>query len=202
MSENYTYDTTFSDNILVVGQMGCGKTSFVQGLSKNKMLGDDLLNADWASKINLTKAREDESKKCFEYTKVEFQYPNDTNELNLNIETFKKDCFNQDNEEKNNDFDCNIFEENKKFDRLIVMDNVSGLADKSNDFSSFLTFSRKFGYICLHIFYIIYLTKSIWQVILSQTKIFNIFLSSIQVGNILKIVTKTQSTKSRLEASG
>ena len=46
MSENYTYDTTFSDNILVVGQMGCGKTSFVQGLSKNKMLGDDLLNAD------------------------------------------------------------------------------------------------------------------------------------------------------------
>lgn len=28
---------------------------------------------------------------------------------NLNIDTFKKDCFNEDNEEKNNDFDCNIF---------------------------------------------------------------------------------------------
>ena len=109
MSENFTYGTTFSDNILVVGQMGCGKTSFVKSLSKSKIFGDGLLNADWASKINLTKAREAESKKCFEYTKVEFHYPNDTNELNLNIDTFKKDCFNEDNEEKNNDFDCNIF---------------------------------------------------------------------------------------------
>ena len=84
---------------------------------------------------------------------------------------------------------CITFGENKKFDKLIVMDNVSGLADKSNDFSNFLTVSRKFGYICLYIFHIIYPAKSIWQMILSQTKIFNIFPSSIQLGNILKILT-------------
>ena len=70
-----------------------------------------------------------------------------------------------------------------------LMDDVSGLADKSNGFTNFLTVSRKFGYICLHIFHIIYLTKSIWQMILSQTKIFNIFPSTIQLGNIPKILT-------------
>ena len=77
----------------------------------------------------------------------------------------------------------------KKIDKLIVMDNVSVLADKSNDFSNFLTPSRKFGYICLYIFHIIYTTKFIWQMILSQTKIFNIFPPSIQLGNMLKILT-------------
>ena len=52
--------------------------------------------------------------------------------------------------------------EKKKIDQLIVMDGVSGLADKSNDFSKFLTVSRKFGYMCLYIFYTIYLSKSNW----------------------------------------
>ena len=77
----------------------------------------------------------------------------------------------------------------KKIDKLIVMDDVPALADKSNDFSNFLTVSRNFGYICLYIFHITYLSKSIWQMILSWTKIFNIFLSSIELGNILKILT-------------
>ena len=109
-----------------------------------------------------------EIRQCFSYTKVEFYYPNDVEELNLIIETFQKETYDED--EKTND-SCNIFGENKKLDKLIVMDNVSGLADKSNDFANFLTVSRKFGYICLYIFDIIYPTKPIWQMILSQTKI-------------------------------
>ena len=72
---------------------------------------------------------------------------------------------------------------------LIVIDDVSDVADKSNNFSNFLTVSRKFGYICVYIFHIIYPKKFIWQMILSQTKIFNIFPSAIQLGNILKILT-------------
>ena len=39
MTENYQYDAKFTDNILVVGQTGCGKTIFVQNLAKNKMFG-------------------------------------------------------------------------------------------------------------------------------------------------------------------
>ena len=62
--------------------------------------------------------------------KVRFHYPKDTNELDLIIETFKKESFEQINEETNNNFECSIFRENKKFVRLIVMDDVSGLADK------------------------------------------------------------------------
>ena len=115
-------------------------------------------------------------RQCFTHTSVDFHYLNDVEELSLLIETFQKET--QDKDEKADsdskiDGDgCNIFEENKKFDKLIVMDDVSGLADKSNDFADFLTVSRKFGFICLYIFHIIYPTKSIWQTILSQTKIF------------------------------
>ena len=39
--------------------------------------------------------------------------------------------------------------ENLKINKLIVMDDVSGLADRSNKFSDFLTVSRKYGFSCL-----------------------------------------------------
>ena len=60
------------------------------------MFGNGLLSAEWVSKINITKARKDKIKKCFEYTKAEINYLNDTDELDLIIETFKKDSFDQD----------------------------------------------------------------------------------------------------------
>ena len=68
------------------------------------------------------------------------------------------------------------------------MDEVSGLADKSSDFASFFTVFRKFGYNWIYLFHIIYPEKSIWQMIISQTKIFNIFPGSIQLSNVLKII--------------
>ena len=188
MSKNFRNDGTFSNNILVLRQTGRRKTSFAQSLRKNKIFGSDLLSADWVPKINLLNNREDEIRQCFSYTKVEFHYPNNVEDLNLIIETFQKETYDED--EKTNG-SCNIFGENKKFDKLIVMDNVSGLAGKSNDFANLLTVSRKFGYICLYIFHIIYPTKSIWQMILPQTSFFNIFPSTIQLGNILKVLTSS-----------
>ena len=88
MSENVQYDATFADNVLVLGQTGCGKTTFVQSLDKNKIFGSNLLSDDWVSKINLTKNRDDEIRQCFTYTNVDFHYPNDVEDLNLLIETF------------------------------------------------------------------------------------------------------------------
>ena len=146
MSENFQYDGTFFDNILVVGQTGCRKTSFVQSLSKNKIFGDVLISADWVSKIKLTKSRENKFRECFSYTNVEFHFPDDSPDFNLLIETFQKVTLEDDNQEtkeNNDDNNCNISGE-KKFDKLIFMDNISGLADKSNDFSNFLTVIRKF----------------------------------------------------------
>ena len=86
----------------------------------------------------MTKNREDEIRQCFSYTKEEFHYPNDAEELNLIIETFQKGTYDKD--EKSND-NCNIFGENEKFGKFIVMDNVSGPTDMSNDFANFLTVS-------------------------------------------------------------
>ena len=67
MSEHFRYGATFSDNILVVGQAGCEKASFLQSLGKSNIFADGLLIIDWVSKIDLTKAREDEIKKCVEF---------------------------------------------------------------------------------------------------------------------------------------
>ena len=80
------------------------------------------------------------------------------------------------------------FGEKAKRDRLIVMDDVSGLADKSKKFASFLTVARKFNYTCVYIFHIIYPEKSIWRTIFSQTNIFNIFPASVLLASVRKIL--------------
>ena len=90
-------------------------------------------------------------------------------DLSSHIKTFQRDVINNDDQGTKND--SNIFGENKIFYKLIVMNNVSGLEDKSNNFSNFLTPCRKLGYICLYIFHVIYPTKFTWQIILSQTKL-------------------------------
>ena len=46
----YFYDAKFEGNILNVGQTGYGKTTFVQNLAKNKMLGS-IKEVYWLSKI-------------------------------------------------------------------------------------------------------------------------------------------------------
>ena len=51
-----------------------------------------------------------------------------------------------------------------------------------------MTVARKFGLSCDYIFHSIYPTRRNWQIILSQTKIFNIFLGSVQT-SIMKILS-------------
>lgn len=51
----YSYDGKCQGNILVVGRTGCGKTTFIQKLGKNKIFGDEITNAFWVSKNILTK---------------------------------------------------------------------------------------------------------------------------------------------------
>ena len=64
-------------------------------------------------------------------------------------------------------------------DRLIVMDDVSGVAVISKKFTNFLTVSRNFGYHCIRVFQVISSSTQIWQKIISQINIFNIFLASV-----------------------
>ena len=64
-------------------------------------------------------------------------------------------------------------------DKLIVMDDVSGLADRSDKFANFLTVSRKYGLTCVYIFHTIYPSRQNWQMINSLTQIFNFFFQGL-----------------------
>ena len=110
---------------------------------------------------------------CFS-NKTEIHIAKEPDELDSLIETLKlrtRDIV-DDNDDVNS-----LFDKNKKMDRLIVMDGVSGVVDISRKCATFLTVSRKFGYNCVYVFHIL-ATSQILQKIISQT-IFNIFPSSI-----------------------
>ena len=77
-----------------------------------------------------------------------------------------------------NDDVNSLFGKNKKIDCLIVMDDVSGIADISRKVAIFLTVLRKFGYHCGYVFHVI-ATSQIWQKIISETNILNVFPSIV-----------------------
>ena len=68
------------------------------------------------------------------------------------------------------------------------MDDVSGVADTSKKFANFLIVSRKFGYNCVYVFHVIVPTSQIWQKIISQTNVLNIFLASVTHNIVAKII--------------
>ena len=68
------------------------------------------------------------------------------------------------------------------------MDDVSGVADVFKKFANFLTVSRKFGYNCVYVFHVIVPASQIWQKIVSQTNIFNIFPASVPHNAVAKII--------------
>ena len=74
-------------------------------------------------------------------------------------------------------------------DKVIVMEDVSRLADKSDVFSNFLTVSRKYGLSCVYIFHTIYTNRQNWDMIMSQTHIFNFFPGSVHNGTILRTIS-------------
>ena len=127
------YDGQFYGNILVVGRTGCGKTTFLEKLGLNNFFGN-IIKTEWISGIYIEKKREAEIQSYFSNdTKVHVAKEQD--ELDSFIETF--------------------FGENKKLDRLIIMDDVSGVAEVSKKFANVLTVSRKFGYNCVYVFHVI-----------------------------------------------
>ena len=75
------------------------------------------------------------------------------------------------------------------------MDDVSGLADESKSFASFLTVAGKQRYRCVYIFHTIFPEKAIWRSILSQTNIFNIFPATVPLPSVRKILETACSRK-------
>ena len=68
------------------------------------------------------------------------------------------------------------------------MDDVSSVADVSKKFANFLTVSRKFSYNCVYVFHVIVPASQVWQKIISQTNVFNIFPTSVPHNTLAKII--------------
>ena len=166
----------------MVGRTGCGKAIFIQQLGKNKLFGTEIRDVFWVSNIILSSERENAIRENFKDQDVYFNYPTDSDEFNYLIGNFTQ--------EKSDYVDNNDSEigENLRVNKLIVMDDVSGLADKSEDFSNFLTISRKYGFSCVYVFHTIYPGRQSWEIIMSQTHIFNFFPGSVHSSRILKIL--------------
>ena len=182
--EKSVYDSKFTGNILILGRTECGKTTFVQNLAINNFFGE-LKSVKWLSGIKLSEGREAEIESNFKCD-VKFDYPNDKDELNDRIEEYKFES--ESNNDDDNNKNVNTFGENKKRNKLIVFDDVSGLADDSKKFASFLTVARKYNYSCVYVFHTIYADKANWKAILSQTNIFNIFPASVPINSVKKIL--------------
>ena len=151
------YDGQFYGNILVVGRTGCGKTTFLEKLGLNNFFGN-IIKTEWISGIDIDKKREAEIQSYFS-NETEVHVAKEQGELDSLIETFKIRS-QEDITDSNNVI--NSFGESKKLDRLIIMDDVSGVADVSKKIAKFLTVSRKFGYNCVYVFHVIVPTSQIW----------------------------------------
>ena len=150
------YNGQFYGNILVVSRTNCGKTTFIEKLGLNNFFGD-IIKAEWISGIDIDKQREAEIQSYFK-NETEVHIAQEQDKLDSLTETFKQRSHENSSLNVNNSFG-----ENKKLDRLIIMDDVSGVANVSKNFVNFLTVSRKFGYNCVYAFHVIVPSRQIWQ---------------------------------------
>ena len=176
------------------------KNKHLQKLAVNKFFGD-LVKAEWVSYVKLDKQGEAELQSCFD-SQLDFYYPRNRDRFDELLEYFKtkSSSVEPDDTHSDQDFSTDIvnygenYGEKSQRNRLIVMDDVSGLSDLSVKFASFLTFfkffsvARKFRYHCLYIFHTIHPEKSIWKTILSQTNLLNIFPASVPISTVKKVL--------------
>ena len=94
------------------------------------MFGEEILEVFWVSKINLSEEREKSIRVSFKDQNVYFHYPSDLEDFNFLISDFtqKKSSYTDEN---------NVLGENLIVNKLIVMDDVSGLADNLKIFQIF-----------------------------------------------------------------
>ena len=122
------YDGQFYGNILVVGRTGCGKTTFLENFGLNNFFGK-IVKTEWISGIDIDKKRDAKIQSYFS-KETEVHVAKEQDELDSLIETFKLTS-----REETTEDNVNIsFGENKKLNRLIIMNDVSGVADIPKNF--------------------------------------------------------------------
>ena len=113
----------------------------------------DIVKAEWVSSIELIPTREAEIQSSFSCD-IEFHYPQTLEHFDDLIEDFKLKAI-----EDTDSINETKYGGDKKIQHLIVMDDVSGLADRSNTFANFLTVTRKFVIIVSTYFILLYRKK-------------------------------------------
>ena len=87
-------------------------------------------------KLLLSSERDDFIRDSFVDQEVHFSYLHDLGDFNYLVENVTQD---------KSDYVDSELGENLLVNKLIIMDDVSGLADKSQEFSNFLTVSGTYG---------------------------------------------------------
>ena len=128
----------------------------MQKLSINNFFGD-IVKAEWVLSIELTPTRQAKIQSSFSCD-VELHYPRTLERFDDLIEDFQLKTI-----EDTDSINETEYGEDKNNQGLIVMDNISGLADRSNTFTSFLIVTKKFGHHWVYIFHIILPEKEIWK---------------------------------------
>ena len=190
-----SYNGKLSGNILGLGSSVSGNMTLVQEMAFNSMF-EKVEGAHRISAVKLYKKREAEIDSCFE-PKIEFYYSESENELkktfddleNLYREKLKKKSVVPGTEGSGKG-------EYIERDNLIVLDDATGLPDKSYSFVRFLTYCHKFGYSVFYIFQEPTLSSPRWKDILSQMQIFYIFLSAMDLvlNHLVKFITRGTNT--------
>ena len=122
------YDGQFRGNIIVVGKTECGKTCFLQRLALNNFFGK-LVKTEQVTRIEIGDQREAEIQACFS-NKVEFHLAKTSEKLTELIEKYKPRTRDVVTNESNSGFGEKI-----SMDRLIVIENISGIADICKKFT-------------------------------------------------------------------
>ena len=132
-----SYDGTISGNVLVFGSTASGKTTLVQEMACNSMFGK-LESVHWISKVELSKQREAEIDSCF-VSKVDFLNPQEEYDLKKTFSDHENPY--REKIEKRGIIanQGNGMGEYVERDNLIVLDDVSGFADRSPSSVTFMT---------------------------------------------------------------
>ena len=165
-----------------------GKATLVQEIGENSMFGK-VQGVYWISKVELSKQREAEMDSSFEAV-VDFYNPQDEFDFKRTFDVLenlyrekveKQKIIGQKNHRKG---------EYVERDSLIVLDDVSGLADRSPSFVTFMNTCRKFGYSLLSVFHETAISSPHWKDI-SQTPVFCAFPSAMDLvlNHLVKFIT-------------
>ena len=168
-----TYCGEITNNLLVIGQAGSGKTYFVENLLANGFVkGHDLI---WISSERLSsKVRDDYHDRFKVFQTFRFYVtlsPKDVSGLLQHVLPQIQERY-----------------QNEARKTVIVFDDLLNIADKSDEYTRFLANSRHYGVITINIFQA-FRNSVRWDSIKANSQMLALFKLSLQAGRVISQVS-------------